>query len=189
MLLYHGLKPATKDIDIIVNSEKEFRQIEKALKKLKFLGKIPTIEYRSFDLSQIFIRDDFRIDLFHKTVCKGFSLSSKMIKRAKQIAKLKYLTVSLCSMEDVFLFKTFTEREGDMADCFNIRERGIDWNVILDELEGQMKESGKSVWVTIVGERLQLFEERGMVVPIMPEIERLVLRFHDEFEKKRENTK
>lgn len=73
VMLYHGLKTGTKDIDIVVDTPKEFVETEKVLKMLKFASKIPTLEYKKFDLNQIFIREDFRIDLFQRTVCKGFS--------------------------------------------------------------------------------------------------------------------
>ena len=116
MLLYHKLKTVTKDIDIVVDDSKEFRTVEKTLKEMGFSGKIAEKEYKNVCLSQIFIRDDFRIDLFHRTVCKGFVLSKAMQKRADKILELKHLIVSLCSEEDVFVFKTFTEREGDIED-------------------------------------------------------------------------
>jgi tRNA nucleotidyltransferase/poly(A) polymerase len=71
VMLYHTLKTATKDVDIVVDSPKEFIATEKALRKINFTTKLPTAEYKKFDLNQIFIRGDFRIDLFQRTVCKG----------------------------------------------------------------------------------------------------------------------
>lgn len=65
------------------------------------------------NLSQIFVRDDFRIDLFHSNVCGGFSLSPQMINRAMKIEEFQNLTINLSSPEDIFLFKTMTEREVD----------------------------------------------------------------------------
>ncbi len=80
MLLYYGMKPVTKDIDIIVDAETEYHNALTALKNLNFKTKAPTFEYKKVDLNQILIRDDFRIDLFHKVVCKGFKLSTAMKK-------------------------------------------------------------------------------------------------------------
>ena len=82
---------------------------QNTLRKIGFMTKLPTSEYKKMELNQVFIREDFRIDLFKKTVFKGFSLSDAMKKRAQKILELGCLTVSLCSNEDVFLFKTFTK--------------------------------------------------------------------------------
>ena len=188
MLMYHGLKDATKDIDIIVDHETEFDQVQKTLKKLKFTTRVPTNEYKKVDLSQIFVRDDFRIDLFHKVVCKGFELSAAMKKRATRIAKLKHLAVWLCSNEDVLLFKTFTEREGDISDCLSLaRQKSLDWGAILEEIEHQIQTSGNKVWITWIGERLDILEERGLQIPIMKEVNKLREAYFDDLEKNLHN--
>lgn len=172
VLLYRGLKIVTKDIDAIVDEDK-FRLIESALKKLKFTAKLPTAEYKKVDLNQIFTKNGFRIDLFQRTVCKGFKLSDEMKRRSEKITTLKNLAVFLCSNEDVFLFKTFTEREGDLSDCLALAELGLDWKAILEELKSQINSSGNKIWVTLVGERLDILEERGLFIPIMGEVNKL----------------
>ena len=184
MLLYHGIKPATKDIDVVVDSSQEFRVAENTMKKLKFVSKLPTIEYKRMNISQIFVRDDFRIDLFQKIVCNGFALSKDMQKRAQKIIEMKYLTISLCSHEDVFLFKTFTEREGDLTDCIALAQRGLDWNIILEEIKNQIKISGNKVWITWIGERLDILQERGLEIPIMRQMDILREEYFDDFEKR-----
>ena len=184
MLLYHGMKEATKDIDIIVDKESEFKTILHILKTLKFATKALTIEYGQIDISQIFVRKDFRIDLFHKTVCKGFQLSDAMVKRAEKVAALKNLSIYLCSPEDVFLFKTFTEREGDIMDCLALaQKKKIDWNIILEELKNQIRHSDSKIWVTWIGERLDILEERGLEIPIMKEVNKLREAYFAEYEK------
>ena len=184
MLLYHGMKEATKDIDIIVDKESEFKTILHILKTLKFATKALTIEYGQIDISQIFVRKDFRIDLFHKTVCKGFQLSDAMVKRAEKVAALKNLSIYLCSPEDVFLFKTFTEREGDLTDCIALAQRGLDWDIILGEIKNQIRMSGNKVWITWIGERLDILSERGLEIPIMRQMDMLREEYFDDFEKR-----
>lgn len=184
MLLYHGIKDATKDIDIVVDTEKEFLLLQTTLEKLKFAGKAPTFEYQKVDLSQIFVRKDFRIDLFHKIVCKGFQLSNAMKKRAQKVEELKRLTIFLCSHEDVLLFKTFTEREGDIADCLAIAQaKEINWIAVLEELKSQIRASGNKIWVTWVGERFDVLEERGLIIPIMNEVDKLRDEYFEEYDK------
>lgn len=184
MLLYHGIKSATKDIDIVVDSAKEFTEVENVLRKLGFIAKIPTLEYRKTDLNQIFIREDFRIDLFQRTICRGFVLSPSMMKRAKKVDELKHLSILLCSNEDVFLLKTFTEREGDIEDCIALAKMGIDWDAILAEIKRQIRISGKEVWITWIGERLDILEERGLPMPIMAEVNKLREEYLTDLERK-----
>ena len=183
VLLYHGLKPSTKDIDIVVNTSNHFKAFEKALKSAGFEPKFPSKDYERMNLDQIFVRRDFRIDIFHKAVCKGFSLSKEMVNRTEDILSLTNLKVNLCSNEDIFLFKTLTEREGDLEDCISLAKRGLDWNIILKELINQIH-SGQDVWITWVGERLDLLEEKGLSIPIMPEINRLREEYLQDFEKR-----
>ncbi|MFH1636913.1 MAG: DUF6036 family nucleotidyltransferase [Candidatus Woesearchaeota archaeon] len=173
VLLYHGMKPATKDIDLIVEDRREFKELERALKDIGFESRIPTIEYRHMKLNQILVRRDFRIDLFHKAVCKGFSLSEGMAKRSEHTHSLSNLKLSLCSNEDIFLLKTMTEREGDLEDCISLAKRGLDWKAMLRELNHQIQATGNKVWITWVGERLDILEGRGLTIPIMPEVNKL----------------
>jgi len=182
-LLDQGLKVATKDIDLIIGTEEEFNDIQKALENIGFKQRIPGEGYSHFNLSQIFIRDEYRIDIFKKQVCSKFSLSKNMIERARRKINLNYIDLFFCSNEDVFLFKTMTEREGDLADCESIVRAAVDWDVILNELKSQIKKSGQDVWITWVGERFDLLEERGMTIPIMDEINKLRIKFFNDLEK------
>ncbi|NQV09256.1 hypothetical protein HQ529_05375 [Candidatus Woesearchaeota archaeon] len=184
VMLYHGLKIGTKDVDLVIDSSKEFTAVEKSLKKIGFTTKIPTLEYKKFDLNQIFVRGDYRIDLFQRTVCKGFMLSDKMKERAQQVKELNNLTVSLCSTTDIFMFKTFTEREGDIDDCMSLAEVEIDWNSMIEEIKQQIKTLGDQVWVTWVGERLDILEDKGLIIPFMDEINKLRNKYFDDIEKK-----
>jgi len=182
VMLKQELKESTKDIDIIVDSESEFFILEKAFKRLGFKSIIPGIEYENMNLSQIFERDDFRIDLFNKKVCDKFSLSKDMIKRAGLILDFDKLKVFHCSNEDVLLFKTMTEREGDLDDCMKLVIPGIDWSIILKELKDQISLSGRNIWITWVGERLDLLEDKGLVIPIMKDVNKLRKDYYDKLD-------
>lgn len=184
MLLYHGLKPATKDIDLIISEKENYSEFKKALAKAGFKPKSLTKEYEHLNINQILVRDDFRIDLFHRTVCNGFSLSENMMKRAEKIIDLPKLHVFLCSNEDVFLFKTLTERLGDLEDCIALSRKGLDWTGILNELKHQINLSKNDVWITYVGERLDILSERGLQIPIMDDIDALRTAYYDKLERK-----
>ncbi len=178
------MKSVTKDIDLVVEKRPEFSAMEIILKQMEFKTKIPTLQYKNLNLSQIFVRDDFRIDLFHKTICKGFSLSTGMMERSLPVLTFPNLAVSLCSKEDVFLLKTLTDREGDLDDCIALAAEGVNWKIVLQELKSQMKSSGNKIWITFVGERLDLLQERGLDIPIMQEIDQLRLQFYEDLEKR-----
>ncbi|MEK6857073.1 MAG: DUF6036 family nucleotidyltransferase [Nanoarchaeota archaeon] len=185
-LLSRGMKAATKDIDIVVETRREFVELQKALDEINFAPTMPGKEYTHMNLSQIFQRGEFRIDLFEKEVCGKFSLSNNMRKRAEKILEGSNISVFLCSNEDIFLFKTMTERDGDLLDCITIATtQNPDWNIILKELQHQIKENNRDVWVTWVGERLDILEERGLDIPIMSQINILREKFFDDFEKNR----
>ena len=135
------------------------------------------------NLSQILVRDDFRIDAFHQTVCKKFSLSEGMRKRAKKLLTLPHLDLYLCSNEDIFVFKTFTEREGDLQDCISLAQRGLDWNSIIDEIQAQIHHSREDVWITWIGERLDILMEKGLNIPIIDQIDKLRDTYFEELER------
>lgn len=184
-LLKRGLKDVTKDIDLVVSTKNEFIDVQNALKKIGFKSQIPGKEYTHLTLSQIFQRDDFRIDLFEKAVCGRFSLTKGMIYRAIKAIDFEHISLFLCSNEDIFLFKTMTEREGDLNDCISIAgSQKLDWNTILEELQSQIKQSKQDVWITWVAERLDLLVERGLDIPIMKEIDKIREKFLDDYEKK-----
>ena len=107
-----------------------------------------------------------------------------MKQRAVEVLRLKHISLNICSHEDVFMFKTFTERDGDIEDCISLAKKELEWSIILEELKSQIKLSGNPVWITFVGERLDLLEERGLTIPIMKEINTLRENYFDELEKR-----
>lgn len=184
VLVRRRLKNATKDIDVIVSTREEFSGIENALKGLGFTAAKLTSRYNKMNLSHILARDDFRIDLFEKVVCSKFHLSKAMAKRAEKVYDKNKLSVFLCSNEDIFLFKTMTEREGDLDDCVALAKTGLDWGAMLDELKTQVRESGNDVWITWIGERLELLEDRGLEIPIIKDVRLLCEELYDRLERK-----
>ena len=107
-----------------------------------------------------------------------------MMERARKVISLDHIEVYLCSNEDVFLFKTMTDRDGDLTDCESIVSAAVDWDIIINELKSQIKKSKQDVWITWAGERLDILEDRGMVIPIMDELNTLRNKFFDDFEKR-----
>src|SRR3989338_465606 len=183
-LMHRGLRAVTKDIDLVVSGDTKYFMLRKILDRIGFTQKKPEFGYEHFNLSQIVIREDFRIDLFSKTVCKRLSLSSGMMKRAEKVIELGKLRFYLCSNEDIFLFKTMTQRPGDLDDCIALAARGISWDAILDELQSQIRYSGRAVWITWIGERLDILVEKGLNIPIMKQVDLLREEYFEELERK-----
>jgi len=77
-LLHQELKPATKDIDIVVYTKEEFIEFQKALEKLSFKSKIPGREYTHMNISQIFQKGDFRIQGLNKLILSKISFYSSL---------------------------------------------------------------------------------------------------------------
>ena len=53
VLLYHGLKPSTKDIDVITANEHDYKSFENALISVNFKPKNPTGVYKKLNLGAI----------------------------------------------------------------------------------------------------------------------------------------
>jgi len=184
VLLYHGLKPATKDIDVITADDHDYVTFENALTSINFKAKNPTGIYKKLNLGAILERDDYRIDVFNKTVCKMLALSEGMKKRAKEIINYNNLKVYLCSNEDIFIFKSVTEREGDLEDNISLVQHGINWKIVFEEIILQIKTSGQDVWITWIGERFDNLEEKGINIPIMKDINKLRDEYFNRLEQK-----
>ena len=184
VLLYQGLKPATKDIDAILPNKESYNTILKTFISLGFKRKEPTETYKKMEVNVILEKGDFRFDLFLQKVFRKISLTVEMKNRAIQILTMKHLDVFLCSNEDIFIFKSMTEREGDLGDCITLAKRGIIWDIILKEIKSQIKHSGEDVWITWVGERLDLMVKRGLNIPIMDQIDKLRNMYFEELGQK-----
>lgn len=167
-MMYLARKQMTKDIDLVVLSEREYRDVSSALLDMGFRSMRPGIEYQRMNLSDMLIRDDgFRIDLFLRTVCRKLKLSDHMASRSANVMTFDHLSVNICSEEDIIIFKSITEREGDVTDCINLSRGILDWDYILDEIRRQVAE-GEDVWIDWIANRLRyLSETHGVYVPIL----------------------
>jgi hypothetical protein len=182
-LMFHKLKSSTKDIDLVVNKKKEYDEIYLILKKLDFKETALTKGGHRLNISSVLEREDFRIDLFLEKICGKMVYSEKMVKRSNNIFQGKNLQLFSASIEDIFVFKSITERDGDKADSEEIIKQNPDWKIILDEIKEQAKK-GENVWITYINERLIEFEEKGYKIPILKETEKLTNKYYENLEKK-----
>lgn len=183
VLLYHGLKPATKDIDIILPNKESYNNLLKTLCSIGFSEKEPTETYKKMEINIILEKEDFRFDVFLQKVCKKIMLTNEMKNRAQLIFKMKHISIFLCSNEDILIFKSITGRKGDLEDCIALAKRGINWDIILKEIQSQIQQSGEDVWIAWIGERLDILADEGINIPILNEIDKLRDRYFERMEK------
>lgn len=184
-LLYLKSKQMTKDIDLIVNSTRDYHTLRELLLTIGFQSIKPTPGLERTDLSDSLMRGDYRIDLFETKVCGCLQLSDNMISRCIERYSKDGLTLYSCSPEDVFLFKSVTEREGDAEDSMNLlRTNTFRWGDLLDEINNQMT-LGDASWISMTTERILSME--GFTIPIRDSVKELELKYMekwaDQFEK------
>lgn len=164
----HGIKAATKDIDLIVKNKQDFKALDQALKGVGF-SQATTIEnaYKKMNPSRIFEKKRKpRIDVFTGIVCNALSLSNRIIDRSIQKNYGK-LTVNFVRLEDIVLFKAITERQGDLEDIATIiRTQNIDWNFFLEELNKQHENNERLFCLDILDTIWLLEEKEKIVTPI-----------------------
>jgi hypothetical protein len=184
-LMKWSMKSRTKDIDVVADSVEGFNRVRNAFKAVGFGSISPTREYERMAISEILVRGDYRVDLFCKKVCGQFSVSEGMRKRSiREKTRSKNLELFVCSPEDIFLFKTITDREGDYDDCVKIIENkaDFDWGAVLKEAQEQSR-AGQAVWITWITSRLEEFAERAMTIPILNQMRKLADDYLVEWER------
>jgi hypothetical protein len=167
-LMKYDLRSETKDIDIVVSTKEEFNAVMDALRSMRFGEQVPDKAiYGRMTLSDIMVREEYRVDLFQECVCHKFALSERMKERASLALTLKRSRLFICSLNDIFLFKSMTERDGDLMDCRRMAEGyRLNWNAVLEEAEGQSV-GDHGVWITWITERMEKLSEMGVNIPIL----------------------
>ena len=165
---FYDLKTSTKDIDVIVTSEKAATTLITALQKsgYKKIEQVTLIYRRMKTRAIIENNDGFRWDVFVNTVCGGLSLSDGMIARAQPFKKLNNITISLVSPEDIFIFKAVTSRPRDREDMFVLFTHGLDMTSIKQEIKQQAKLDESTAWLSFFFVGLdELVEEYHVIIP------------------------
>lgn len=178
-LSFKELKPATKDIDIIVTKKEDFNTFNQSMKENGFVS-ISDRESEFYATAlAVYEKEESSIDVFLKQVGKMLVFSDNMIKRAEKYKEYGNLIVYLVSNEDIFLFKAMTLREGDIFDCDRIMKEGIDYNIIYDEIVEQSKAGNK--WFFWLYESLsRLQNHNGIQIPIKRKVFTLIKNHWEE---------
>ena len=170
-MMLRGMKTATKDIDFVLEGRAEFETLRDALREIGFERKT-RIERTYMDMAPSLVveRDKMRIDIFTKTVCNALRLTREMERHAETKA-IGNMELGLLSLEDIFLFKSITDREGDLEDCRIIAERGMDWRRILESVLQQEKATGRYFSFSVLDTLHALEERYGIKAPILKKLD------------------
>jgi|GEM_PF-364028 len=134
-----GVKPATKDIDLLTPTNSDYRCIRETLLDLGFEPVEHTEpDYASMGATSVLKYNDGHIDLFDRQVMSKLSLSTGMEDRSELVFEGERLNVHRLSWVDITLFKSMTPREDDRNDVSALLARGIDFGVLAEEIDDQL---------------------------------------------------
>ena len=177
-LIRYGIKETTKDLDMIVEDNGNFEVLKNALFDINFHEVADvTPAYKNLCTSTIMERRNSpRIDIFIKKVCGGLVLTKSMKERASLKIRYNNIKIHILSPEDIFLFKAFSSREGDLIDCERIiLKTKINWNVILAEYIKQQKAREGFFGIVILDHLETLQKRSGMKIPVIKKLSRICL--------------
>ena len=159
-----GIKAITRDIDLVILTKKEYVYLKKTLITLGYTCHEENFSKNFYKMPiTIFLKNDKRIDVFIRDVCNQIEVTKEMQMRAEDYQEFGKLKIKLVSNEDLFLFKSITDREKDVDDCRILIAGGLNWEIIKKELHQQ---EGKALWRFWVYEQLSRIENKyGKIIP------------------------
>lgn len=174
-----GIKPRTKDCDIIVTEESEEKELVRCLEQIgyKSINKTHFTEDDNridpFDILEHPSRS--RIDLFKTRIARKLLLSESMIKRTT-VEKFENLILYSISNEDLFLLKAVTLRDGDIQDLGLIVQAGnFDWEIVWKELMKQEHDTKTNFSSSILESLDDLHEQTGINSPFYNKLRKQAL--------------
>jgi hypothetical protein len=174
-----GEKMATKDVDIVIPEREHHHRFIRAIEKCGFVKPRSLARpYRNMGALVFKHPDGYWLDVFSDRICDKFLVHPEMIGRMETHKQMSNLTVRLMSREDIFLAKSFTEREGDLDDMYVLFTKGLDERVILEEAEFQSRHAkAGQIWESFLKVKLDELEDRyDITVPFKRRVERMAIK-------------
>lgn len=164
-MMFHGLKDATKDIDLVFDNEGDRKVFEKEARSLGYKEFDSVIVYGAEKENQPVMLargkgEAERFDLFNYNVI-SFFFSENMKKRAENTFEFgQNLILKIADIHDLILMKCATNRQKDAEDVQTIinDSQKIDWNEIIEEAKHQVT-LGKSRAIWDLGDFLERLKE------------------------------
>ncbi|OKY78498.1 MAG: Transcriptional regulator containing wHTH domain [Candidatus Methanohalarchaeum thermophilum] len=180
-----GLKDATKDIDAVVTSERNFKFIRSALKDIGY-RKVHDPEEKYLDLgarSMLENKDGCRFDIFLRKVADKLVFSKEMQKRSRKFKKEENTALKITSSEDIFLFKCVAGRTADIEDMNTLVQTGLDFDEIFKEIKNQNNSLGEELFITYINEALLDLEKRfGVTIPLTEKVRKVSKKVYKELD-------
>ncbi|MBI5229245.1 hypothetical protein HY991_03980 [Candidatus Micrarchaeota archaeon] len=176
-MAFRNQKPATKDVDLILDKERDYAVFTELIKHLGFKEPVEVeIEHKGIKaIDGMWDNPNgFRLDLFVKHVLHKLELTEQVKKRSELLASYGLLEVRMLSNEDVILFKCMTDRIDDLGDIAAIvRTSSIDWNIILEECKLQERSKKGGLLLRLLEKLEELKEKQGIDAPILPQLRKI----------------
>ena len=127
------LKPSTRDIDINIHSDKEYRYVCKIFEQIGF-KKIGTIRWLT--------QEGLAFDLFNGSIFLGTQLLSDSLGKAKFIKSFGKIELYTLCLEDIIISKLARGDERDFIDIKKILDtQKIDLNYLIGRYKETMENS------------------------------------------------
>ncbi len=174
-----GEKAATKDVDLILESEEDAKELSEAFKGLDFeVNSRHPMECRELvDAEIMTTMNGMRVDIFVRTVCHKLFFSEGMKGRSELVGEMGQISLNICSREDIFLLKSVTERNRDLDDMVVLYRKGIDKDTIMKECQIQDlldSQVGGRIWEAFLSIKIEEMEGRfGITIPWKGELKRI----------------
>ena len=142
----HGLKDQTEDIDLALSVASEFEHVYQTLTSQGFtVVDEPTESFEGVGKTVELQHDErgLQIDLFERQVVGKVWITDRMHNRAAEFWAGNHATAVVLADEDMFLLKAVSGgdlasgRRRDIEDMRTYAQRGLDYEVILAEIDEQ----------------------------------------------------
>jgi hypothetical protein len=166
-LILRGRKDSTKDLDIVVDDNEALRLLGEALRELGYEERTNLeAAYEELEPAVVFEHEGSpRYDIFVTVVAGSLQLTEQMKRRVDRTLDYDNLSLHLLSPTDIFLFKSITEREGDLEDATLLaRQATIDWSQLLEEIKRQDELTGQYFSFAVL-DTLDILQQRESIDP------------------------
>ncbi|MFP4608705.1 MAG: transcriptional regulator, partial [Candidatus Aenigmatarchaeota archaeon] len=150
------------DIDIVLGGKEDLDRFVSALQKAGYeRNTVLKKTYERLDTRTVLEKTNHpRWDIFVEKVAGMLRLTEEMKARISKKEDYSDLTVHHVSLTDIFLFKSVTDREGDLEDAALIMQQGeVDWDHLMGEIKKQ-EETSERIFSFSVLTTLEILEER-----------------------------
>jgi hypothetical protein len=168
-LILRGLKDTTKDIDVVLKDREAFLALVDALQDVGYQERRNLEDaYEQLAPNLVLEQEGFpRWDIFVDVVADALHLTGGMEERSEGDRAFGNLHLHLPSLTDIFVFKTVTDREGDLEDAALIARQGaVKWQQVLDEVERQEEQTGQYFPFAVLDTLDLLADRYGIEAPI-----------------------